>query len=111
MAGLTNFYRHQSHFLNHRLPIEGKDPNLLFANKKHDRIVSEAMRENFHNIRGVHRMDVPIIYDPTIIFVTQELVCKLLKKCRKNQVSIGVIALTEKCVEGVLMNWVPFLLN
>jgi hypothetical protein len=41
----------------------------------------------------------------------QALACKLLRKCRKDQVPAGVIVVVEKCVEGVSMSWAPFLLN
>ena len=35
----------------------------------------------------------------------------MLRKCRKDQVPVGVIDSNKKCVERVSMNWVPFLLN
>jgi hypothetical protein len=41
----------------------------------------------------------------------QALACKLLRKCRKYQVPVTVIATTERCVEGIQMNWETFLLN
>jgi hypothetical protein len=82
------------------LPTQEEDPTLLFVDKKSDMALSEAMREKFHIVRGVHRLDVPSIYDPTIRIVTQVLTCKLLKKCRKDQVPTSVIVVAEKCVEG-----------
>jgi hypothetical protein len=111
MVGQANFYRHRSHFLNHRLTTQGEDPTLLFVDKKNDKTLSESMREKFHTVRGVRRLDVPSICDPTIRIVMQALACKLLRKCRKDQVPIGVIVAAEKCVEGVSMSWEPFLLN
>jgi hypothetical protein len=62
-------------------------------------------------VRGVHSLDVPTICDLTIQIATQMLACKLLWKCRKDQVPTWVIVVTEKCVEGTTMSWAPFLLN
>jgi len=39
------------------------------------------------------------------------LACKLLWKCRKDQVLAWVITTTKKCVESTVMSWEPFLLN
>jgi hypothetical protein len=94
------------------LPTQGEDPTLMFADKKIDRALSEAMKQKFHTVRGVHGLDVPSICDPTIIFVTQALACKLLQKCRKDQVPAGVIVATEKvCGRDFNELGAPFLLN
>jgi hypothetical protein len=61
--------------------------------------------------RGACSLDVASINDDTVRFATQVLACKLLRKCCKDQVPIGVIAIAEKCVAGVQMNWVTFLVN
>jgi hypothetical protein len=42
---------------------------------------------------------------------TNILACKLLRKCRKDEVPAGVIAVAAQCVEGTSMSWVPYLLN
>jgi hypothetical protein len=39
------------------------------------------------------------------------LACKLLRKCRKEEVPAGVIAVAAQCAEGTSMSWVPYLLN
>jgi hypothetical protein len=41
----------------------------------------------------------------------QALTCKLLIKCRKDQVSVGVIVTTKKCVKRNSMIWAFYLLN
>jgi hypothetical protein len=55
--------------------------------------------------RGACGLDVASINDDTVWFMMQVLACKLLRKCRKDQVPTGVIATTEKCVAGVQMSW------
>jgi hypothetical protein len=86
------------------LPMQGQDPNSMFANKKTDRTLLEAMRENFHTVIGVRRLDVLSICDPTVRIAMQTMACKLLRKCRKDQVPMGVIVAVEKCVKGVSMS-------
>jgi len=56
------------------LPTNGEDPTLLFADKKNDWALSESMREKFHTVRGVHRLDVLRICNPKVRIMMQELV-------------------------------------
>jgi hypothetical protein len=93
------------------LLTQGKDPNSLFADKKTDRALSKITRKNFHTVRGVHGLDVTRICNPTVRLETHALACKLLRKCRKDQVPVRVIVVIEKCVEGTSMRWAPYLLN
>jgi hypothetical protein len=39
------------------------------------------------------------------------LACKLLRKCRKDEVPAKVIAVAAQCVEGTFVSWAPYLLN
>jgi hypothetical protein len=93
------------------LPSHEEDPTLLFFDKKNEKTLSKSMREMFHTHREQRGLDVTGICDLKIRFVTQVLACKLLRKCIKYQVPTTVIVVTEKCVEGVQMNWVMFLVN
>jgi hypothetical protein len=56
-------------------------------------------------------LDVKNISDDNVQFAMQVLACKLLHKCRKDEVPTAVIAAVEKCIEGVQMNWATFLVN
>jgi hypothetical protein len=69
------------------------------------------MKEKFQTFRGKRGLDVKNISDPNVWFAMQVLACKLLHKCRKDEVPTAVIAAAEKCVEGVQMNWATFLVN
>jgi hypothetical protein len=93
------------------LPSQGEDPLLLFSDKKNEKALSKSMEENFHTHKGVHSLDVASICDHTVRFLTQALACKLLRKFQKDQVLANVIEENEKCIEGMQMNWVTFLLN
>ena len=39
------------------------------------------------------------------------LAYKLLRKCHKEEVLAGVIAVAAQCAEGTSMTWAPYLLN
>jgi hypothetical protein len=60
---------------------------------------------------GKRGLDVKNISDDNIRFATHVMSCKMLQKCRKDEVPATVIAATEKCIEGVQMNWATFLVN
>jgi hypothetical protein len=37
--------------------------------------------------------------------------CKLLRKCHKEEVPVGVVAVVAQCAEGTRVRWAPYLLN
>jgi hypothetical protein len=39
------------------------------------------------------------------------LACKLLRKCRREEIPAGVVAVAAQCAEGTTMGWAPYLLN
>jgi len=69
------------------------------------------MKDKYDTHKGVCGFDIVSINDDTIRFMMQVLACKLLRKCRKDQVITGVIETTKKCVARVQMNWATFLVN
>jgi hypothetical protein len=58
--------------------------------------------------RGIRISD---INDPAMRIVTRMLGCKLMCKCRKEEVPAGVVAATTQCMKGSSMSWAPYLLN
>jgi hypothetical protein len=42
---------------------------------------------------------------------TKILACKLLRKCRREEVSAGVVAVAAQCAEGTTVSWAPYLLK
>lgn len=47
--------------------------------------------------KGKKGFNITNINDRSIIFSTQEMACKLLCKCQKDEVSVGVIVTSSKC--------------
>jgi hypothetical protein len=62
--------------------------------------LAEIIKENYHTFHGQCGLDVAIIVDSMVRFAMQSLACKLLRKCRKDQVPTKVITAAEQCVEG-----------
>jgi hypothetical protein len=42
---------------------------------------------------------------------TKILAYKLLRKCRKEEVLVGVVVVASQCAEGATVSWAPYLLN
>jgi hypothetical protein len=94
----------------HRVVQRRRRPNTIV--QQNGRVSPlESMKEKFDTFRGKRGLDVKSISDKDVRFVTQVLACKLLCKCRKDEVPTAVISATEKCKEGVQMNWATFLVN
>jgi hypothetical protein len=91
-------------------PSTGEDPLPLFTDKAHEKALEERMKEKYGTFRGAHGLDVANINDDIVRFDTGAG-CKLLRKCHKDQVPARVIAVAEKCVAGVMMNWSTFMVN
>ena len=78
-----------------------EDPSPLFTDKLNEKYFSERIKEKFNIFRGERGLDVESTNYECVRFATQFLACKLLRKCRRAQVLVGVIASTEKCIEGI----------
>jgi hypothetical protein len=42
---------------------------------------------------------------------TKLMACKMMRKCHKEEVPVGVIAAAAQCVNGTSLSWAPYLLN
>jgi len=89
----------------------GEDPTKLFTNKVGDKFLSETTKDEFHTFWVKRGLYVKNIRDDVVWFFMQISSYKLLRKCRKDEVSTTVISVVEKYVKGVQMNWATFLLN
>jgi hypothetical protein len=61
--------------------------------------------------RGNRGIRISDINDPVTRFTTRLLGCKLMCKCRKEEVSARVVAVVAQCAKGSSMSWAPYLLN
>ena len=51
------------------------------------------------------------INDPMMMFSMKLMAYKILRKCRKEEALVGVMAVISQCAKGIVFNWVPYLLN
>jgi hypothetical protein len=93
------------------LPIRGMDPALILDDKSKEKALAEEMKKKYGTARGTRGIIIKWINNAATQLGAKILACKLLRKCRKEEVPAGVIAVAAQCAEGTSMSWVPYLLN
>jgi hypothetical protein len=61
--------------------------------------------------KEAHTIIIKWISDATTRMETKLMACKLLHKCRKEEVPAGVVATTTQCANDTMLSWAPYLLN
>jgi hypothetical protein len=69
------------------------------------------MKKTYGTERGSHGIIIKHISDTTTRMDTKIMVCKLLRKCCKEEGPIGVIAVATQSVEGTMLGYDLYLLN
>jgi hypothetical protein len=93
------------------LPIRGMDPTLILDDNSKEKALAEEMKKKYGTDRGTRGIIVKRINDVVTQLGENILAYKLLRKCCKDEVSTGVIALATQCTEGTFMSWAPYLSN
>jgi len=76
-----------------------------------EKAIAEEVKVQFGTDRGSRGMIIKNINEPSTRFVTKLMVCKLLKKNRKEEASIGLIETVVQCVKGIVLIWESCFLN
>ena len=87
----------------------GMDPTLILDDKSKEKALVEDMKNKYGTDRGTRGIIIKWINDVVTQLGANILSCKLLRKCRKDEVPEGVIIVAAQCVEGTFMSWAPFL--
>jgi hypothetical protein len=93
------------------LPSPGMDLALIMDDKSKEKAFTEEMKNKYSTTRGTRGIIIKWINNPTTQLGAKILACKLLRKCRKDEVPAGVIAVAAQCAQGTFVRWVPYLLN
>jgi hypothetical protein len=93
------------------LPIWVMDPALIMDDKSKEKALAEEMKKKYGTARGTRVIIIKWVNNTATQLGANILACKLLRKCRKEEVPAGVIAVADQCAEGTSMSWVPYLLN
>jgi hypothetical protein len=69
------------------------------------------MKKKYCTYRGTRGIIIKRINNVVKQLGANILACKLLRKCRKDEVPTRVIAVAAQCAEGTFMSWAPYLSN
>jgi len=85
------------------LIIQGPDPQDFYPGKAADYALAQKIKDTYGNVeRGMRGYKVSSIQNGTVRLACQLIVGKIVRKNRPTQVTIFVIDLAGKCVEGLL---------
>jgi hypothetical protein len=93
------------------LPTWGMDPALILDDKSKEKTLAEEMKKKYGTDRGTRGIIIKQSTMSTTQLGAKILACKLLRKCRKDKVPVGVIVVAAQCTEGTSMSWAPYLSN
>jgi hypothetical protein len=94
------------------LSMQGLDPQHFYPGKTSDCSLAKCIKEAYNEVqKGNQGYKVASIHDGIVRLACQLIVGKLVRKNRPMQVTGFVVDLAGKCVEGMKMNWVSYLIN
>jgi hypothetical protein len=100
-----------THFQDYRFPTVGAQPEEFLENKVREKEMAEQVKAQFDTSRGSRGLIIKEINDDVMRFTNKLIVCKLLRKCRREESPAGVIAVATQCAKGMMFNWAQYLLN
>jgi hypothetical protein len=81
------------------------DPAKFLEEKKKEKALAEEMKNKYGTERGLCRIIIKHINDVATRMATKIMACKLLRKCRKEEVSAGVFIAAKQFGEGTTLSW------
>jgi hypothetical protein len=94
------------------LSMQGPDPQQFYPGKASDRSLAQRIKEAYNEVeKGKRGYKVASIQDGTVHLACQLIAGKLVRKNHPTQVTGFMVDLTGKCMEGMQMNWVSYLIN
>jgi hypothetical protein len=78
------------------------DPTQFLEEKAKEKKLDEEMKNKYGTERGSRRIIIKCISNIATRMATKIMACKLLKKCRKEEVSTRVVTTTTQCVKGTM---------
>jgi hypothetical protein len=92
--------------------MQGPDPQEFYPGKAVDHALAQMIKETYNDVeKGMRGYKVASIQNGTVHLTCQLIVGKLVRKNKPTQVTRFFIDLAGKCVEGLQMNWVKYLVN
>ena len=91
------------------LPKEGTDPGIEFPSKHEDTKLAHSMKERFRLTKGKRGYQTSTIQHQNIRFVVYLLACKIMWKCRPNEVPAPIVSIALNCSEGYSYKWAEYI--
>ena len=79
------------------------DPTLILDDKSKEKALEEEMKKKYGTTRGTRGIIIKQINNATTQLDAKILAYNLLRKCYKDEVPVGVIAVAAQCVEGTFV--------
>lgn len=93
------------------LPTTGESPAQYLDDKTKEKALTEEMKKTYGTERSSRGIIIKRIGDTVTRMATKLMACKMLRKCCKEEVHDGVVAVAAQCASGTLLSWAPYLLN
>jgi hypothetical protein len=94
------------------LSMQGPDPQGFYPGNASNRTLAHIIKDTYDDVeKGTQGYKVASIQNGAVRLACQLITGKLVRKNRPTQVTRFVVDLAEKCVEGLQMNWVKYLVN
>ena len=87
------------------LPLAGPDLGTEFPSNHDDTKLAQSMKDRFDLMKGKQGYHTCTIPPQNIRFAAELLACKLIQKCRPNEVPASVIRIVVNYAEGYSYNW------
>jgi hypothetical protein len=81
------------------------DPMQFLDDKTKEKALTEEMKNKFGTERGTRGIIIKWISDAMTKMGAKIMAWKLLRKCRKEEVLVGVVIVASHCVEGTTVSW------
>jgi hypothetical protein len=94
------------------LSMQGPDPQDFYPGKATDHALAQKIKDTYDDVeKGMQGYKVASIQNGTVRLACQLIIGNLVRKNRPTQVTGFVVDLAGKCMEGIQMNWVKYLVN
>jgi hypothetical protein len=93
------------------LPTDGVNPEKYLYDKKKQKAIAEEVKDQFGTDKGSRGMIIKSINDPSKIFMTNMISCKLLRKFCMEKAPARMVAIVTQCAMGAILSWAPYFLN
>ena len=91
------------------MPKEGPDPGIEFVRKHEDTKLAQHMKDRFGLTKGKQGYQTSTIWYQNFFFVAELLACKLMQKCRPNDVPAPIVSIAANCAEDYSYKWAEYI--